>query len=97
MFFLMGFKQMFAQPTNKTVLGESCIDHVLTKDHNIITCVVKTYISDQFEDSNGTNFFVETMTAKNGGINFPLISKNLKIDNYCCKFLFELLSDPQKI
>ena len=60
----IGFKQMVSQSTKRTVLNKSCIDSVLTNDHNIVTRVLKTDISDLFGVLPETIFFVETETAK---------------------------------
>ena len=70
---------------------------MLTNDHNIITRVLKTDISDQFGVLHGTNFFVETKTAKKGALTFRNFLKALKNDDYCCKLLFKLLHELQKI
>ena len=46
MFLSFGLKQKVTEPTRVTILSDSCIDYVLTNDHNLITRVLKTDISD---------------------------------------------------
>ena len=93
LFSSVGLKQMVTQPTKITVNSESCIDHVLTKDHSIITRVFKTDISDLFGVLQETNFFAETKTVKKEALTSRNFHKDLKNDNYCCKFLFNLLHE----
>ena len=88
---------MVTQPTKITVLSESCIDHVLTNDHNISTRVLKTDISDHFGVLHETNFSVETKTAEKEAFPFRNFQKTFKNDAYCGKLLFKLLHELQKI
>ena len=97
LFLSPGFKQMVTQPKKMTVLSELCLDHLLTNDHNIITRVLKTDVSDHFRVLHETNFIAETKTAKKEALTFRTFHKALKNDNYFCKFLLKLLHELQKV
>ena len=95
-FLPFGFKKLVTQPTKLTILSEPSIDHVLTKDQDVITRVPKADISDQFGVLQERNFFVERIIAKTEEFTFRNFKNALKKDDYCCKFLFKLLHELQK-
>ena len=97
LFLSIGFKQTVTQPTKTTVHSESCMHHVLTNDHNIITPVLKTDISDHFGLLHEIKLFVEKKTAKKEVLTFRNFHKAIKNDDCCCKFPFRLLHELRKI
>ena len=96
-FLSLRFKQIVTQSTEVIVFSETCLDHVLTNDHNIYTRVLETNILDYFGVLHEANCFAGTITAKKEAFIIRNFGKVLKNDDYCCKILFKLLRELQRI